>query len=282
MICTDFYVSGEQFELFRCETCNFTFTQGVPLGEDIDRYYQTPDYISHSDTNKGITNALYHSVRKHMLGKKARLVSRESHLKSGKILDIGTGTGYFPAAMQKRGWVVEAVEKNPQAREVAKKKFGLNVKDNSALKQYKRETFDVITMWHVMEHVDNLYETWMHLYDLLTERGVVIIAVPNIASYDANKYKEYWAAYDVPRHIWHYTPATIQQMASAHGFIMAARHPMPFDAFYVSILSEKNRKKSFPFFRGMVTGTQAWFNTIGSREKSSSMIYVFRKKRYEK
>ena len=130
-----------------------------------------------------------------------------------------------------------------------------------------------------MEHLEHLDETWECLRELLSDRGVLIVAVPNCSSYDAGKYGEYWAAYDVPRHLWHFTPVTIQQLASKHGFIMAARHPMPFDAFYVSMLSEKHRGSSFPFVKGMCTGTVAWFSALGKKERSSSMIYVFRKKR---
>lgn len=277
--CTDFYASGEQFDLFSCEDCGFTFTQGFPVEAEIGKYYETPDYISHSDTKKGAMNSIYHYVRSYMLGRKARLVVHESHRKKGCLLDIGTGTGYFADAMQARGWKVEAVEKNPQAREFARENFGLEVKPESALKEFASGTFDVITLWHVMEHLEHLNQTWELLRELLTEKGVLIVAVPNCASYDAGYYREYWAAYDVPRHLWHFTPTTMQQLASRHGFIMAERHPMPFDAFYVSMLSEKHRGSSFSFLKGMYAGTLAWFSSLVRKEKSSSMIYVFRKKR---
>lgn len=279
MTCTDFYASGEQFDVLSCEDCGFTFTQGVPVEAEIGRYYETPDYISHSDTKKGAMNTLYHQVRKYMLGKKARLIAKESHRKSGRLLDIGTGTGYFAATMVQRGWKVEAIEKNEQARLFAEEHFGLEVKSEAALHEFQAGSFDVITLWHVMEHLEHLDSTWERLYELLSDRGILIVAVPNCSSYDAEKYGEYWAAYDVPRHLWHFTPVTIQQLASKHGFIMAARHPMPFDAFYVSILSEKHRKSSLPFMKGMCTGTMAWFSALGRKERSSSMIYVFRKKR---
>lgn len=282
MTCTDFYASGEPFELFSCENCSFTFTQGFPTGAAMDRYYESSEYISHSDTKKGIMNAVYHRVRKYMLKRKARLVIKEARRKSGKLLDIGTGTGYFPSTMAAKGWEVEAIEKNAQARAFAKEKFGLDVRDEEALQTFEPGTFDVITLWHVLEHLENLNEIWDRLYELLTDKGMLIIAVPNRASYDAEKYGANWAAYDVPRHLWHFTPGTILQFGSKHGFIMAERYPMPFDAFYVSMLSEKNMKRLFPFVRGMYTGLLAWFSALARKEKSSSMIYVFRKKRNEK
>lgn len=282
MTCTDYYASGELFELFSCEDCNFTFTQGFPTGAAMDKYYESSEYISHSDTKKGFMNNVYHRVRKYMLGRKARLVMKEARRSSGKLLDIGTGTGYFPSTMVNKGWEVEAVEKNAQARAFAKETFDLDVKPEEALGAFDTGTFDVITLWHVMEHLENLNETWDRLYELLTDKGILIIAVPNRASYDAERYGANWAAYDVPRHLWHFTPGTIQQFGSKHGFIMAERYPMPFDAFYVSMLSEKNMKRPFPFLKGMYTGLLAWFSALARKERSSSMIYVFRKKRNEK
>ncbi|WP_321478797.1 class I SAM-dependent methyltransferase [uncultured Bacteroides sp.] len=277
--CIDFYASKEEFELLKCEECNFIFTQNAPVDSEIGKYYETPDYISHSDTKKGIVNYVYHLVRAYMLSKKAQLVIKESHLRSGKILDIGAGTGYFANAMYLRGWEVEAIEKNEGARVFAKEHFMLDVKDEAALMNFPTGCFDVITLWHVMEHLEHLETVWARFSELLTEKGILVVAVPNSASYDAEKYEKYWAAYDVPRHLWHFTPATIQQWGAKHGFILAARHPMPFDAFYISMLSEKYRGKSFPFFRGLFVGVLAWFSSLVKKEKSSSMIYVFRKKR---
>ena len=178
MTCTDFYASGEQFELCSCEDCGFTFTQGVPVEAEIGKYYETPDYISHTDTRKGAMNNIYHYVRSYMLGRKARLVAKEAHRKTGRLLDIGTGTGYFSDTMVRRGWKVEAVEKSPQAREFAKTHFELEVKPESALKEFAPASFDVITLWHVMEHLESLNETWETLRELLTEKGVLIVAVP--------------------------------------------------------------------------------------------------------
>ena len=245
----------QAFYLCRCQDCDFLFTQDFPVEAEIGKYYETPDYISHSDTKKGLMNKAYHWVRGYMLGRKARLVAREAHRKEGRLLDIGTGTGYFADTMKRRGWQVEAVEKNAQARAFAKEHFGLDVKPDTALQDFAPGSFDVITLWHVMEHLEHLNETWDTLNSLLTEKGVLIIAVPNCSSYDAKKYGAHWAAYDVPRHLWHFTPGTIQRLGAKHEFILAARHPMPFDAFYVSMLSEKYMGHSMSFFRGILSGT---------------------------
>lgn len=279
MTCTDYSASNEQFELVRCADCGFLCTQGVPTETEIGKYYETPGYISHSDTRKGATNTVYHWVRSYMLRRKARLVTRESHCHKGRLLDVGAGTGYFARTMSQRGWQVEAIEKSPQARNFARKHFGLEMKEEKALAELTPGSFNVITLWHVMEHMEHLHETWDRLRRLLTDKGILVIAVPNSGSYDAQRYGADWAAYDVPRHLWHFTPTTIQRMALRHGFSLASRYAMPFDAFYISILSEKYRKRSFPFLRGLYAGTLAWFATLGRKDRSSSMIYIFHKKK---
>ena len=268
----------EKLSINACPVCGSTHLKGVPVEAEIGKYYETPDYISHTDTRKGAMNSVYHYVRSYMLGRKARLVAKEAHRKTGRLLDIGTGTGYFADTMVRRGWKVEAVEKNPQAREFAKEHFGLEVKPESALQEFAPGSFDVITLWHVMEHLEHLNETWEKLFKLLKERGVLIVAVPNPSSYDAEKYKEWWAAYDVPRHLWHFTPSVMQQFGVKHGFKLAEQHPMPFDAFYVSMLTERYKGSRLSFLKGMWTGLLAWFSSLAKKERSSSMIYVFRKK----
>lgn len=278
MTCTDHYATGEKFDVEQCTHCHFLFTQRAPVEAEIGRYYESPDYISHSDTHKGLMNQIYHQVRRYMLARKARLVKHSSRLNEGSLLDIGTGTGYFSHFMAEKGWKVTAIEKSPQAREFAKKHFGLDVQPSEALSLQEEASFDVVTLWHVMEHLEHLNETWEILNRILKERGVLIVAAPNPNSFDAQKYKEMWAAYDTPRHLWHFTPSTMQQFGAKHGFILAEQHPMPFDAFYVSMLTEKYKKSRHPFLKGLLTGTEAWFASQAKKERSSSIIYVFRKK----
>lgn len=280
--CTDFFVSGEQYQLCSCQRCGFVFTQDFPVAEEIGRYYASTEYVSHSDTRKGLVNFLYHQVRKYMLVRKARLVCRASHLYHGRLLDVGTGTGYFPATMISRGWQAEAIEKDPGAREFASQAFGIQVREEEALWKFDPASFDVITLWHVLEHIEPLNEWMGRLAELLADEGVLIIAVPNMSSYDADRYGTYWAAYDVPRHLWHFTPVSIQALGARHGLTLAARYPMPFDAFYVSMLSEKYKGSRFPLWKGIRTGLSAWRSTWRStwrrKDRSSSMIYIFRKK----
>ena len=278
LTCTDHYASGEQFEVIRCVHCGLLMTQGVPVEAEIGKYYETPDYISHSDTQQGLMNRVYHWVRQYMLSRKAALVKRTSGLSEGSLLDYGTGTGYFANAMLCQGWKVKAIEKSPQARAFAKKQFGLNVEAEHSLKDYPSMSLDVVTLWHVMEHLEHLNEMWETLHRILKDKGVLIVAVPNPESYDARKYKEWWAAYDVPRHLWHFSPLVMQRFGDKHGFVLEKEHPMPFDAFYVSMLTEKYKSNELSFVKGLWTGTLAWFSALGNKERSSSLIYVFRKK----
>lgn len=278
LTCTDYYASGETFEVVRCAHCGFLMTQNAPVEAEIGRYYETPDYISHSDTRKGLMNSLYHVVRRVMLGRKAARVNRAARLKKGALLDYGTGTGYFADAMARRGWTVSAVEKNAAARAFAKEHFGLEVLPETGLKDFADASMDVVTLWHVMEHLEDLNGMWDVFYRLLKKQGVLIVAVPNPDSYDARKYGNEWAAYDVPRHLWHFRPSVMQRFGVKHGFILEGRFPMPMDAFYVSMLSEKYKGSRLPFVKGLWTGLLAWFSALGKKERSSSMIYVFRKK----
>ena len=275
----NYYATGEAFDIYECDACGMRFTQDAPIEAEAAQYYSSPDYISHTDIRKGLFNRTYHAVRTVMLRRKAHLVMKALGSKEGRLLDIGAGTGYFAREMQRRGFAVEAVEVSEDARKVAEKNAGIKEKDISALATFENESFDAITMWHVLEHVYNLADEWQTLRRLLKNDGRLVIAVPNCASLDAKHYMEFWAAYDVPRHLWHFTPDTIQQFASKHGFIMSERHPMPFDAFYVSMLTERHMNRSFPFLRGMLTGMLAWFSSLVRKERSSSMIYVFRKKK---
>ena len=199
-------------------------------------------------------------------------------MSKGTLLDYGTGTGYFAHTMMKKQWQVKAIEKSPQARTFAKEHFGLEVDAETELPHYPSDAFDVVTLWHVMEHIEHLNEMWKTLHKILKERGVLIVAVPNPDSYDAKKYKEWWAAYDVPRHLWHFRPSVMQRFGVKHGFILEERYPMPMDAFYVSMLSEKYKGCRLFFLKGLWTGLLAWFSALGKKERSSSMIYVFRKK----
>jgi 2-polyprenyl-3-methyl-5-hydroxy-6-metoxy-1,4-benzoquinol methylase len=278
MVCTDFYVSGERFPLMKCAGCGFRMTGSAPGATSIGRYYQSEEYVSHSNTRNGFTNRVYHLVRTIMLERKYKLVEKSSGQPSGSLLDIGAGTGYFLQSMLKKGWKITGTEKSVDARNFAAEKWGIQLLPEDGLWSIPESSFDVITLWHVMEHLHDLEKYWRKLTGLIKPSGSLIIALPNPDSADAGHYREYWAAWDVPRHLWHFSPENIRQIAEKYGFILQNTFRMPFDAFYVSILSEKYRKSAFPVLKGLGMGTLSWLASISNKHKSSSLIYVFRMK----
>lgn len=277
--CKDHFATGEAFDIYECPGCGLVFTQGVPDEKEIGRYYESQEYISHSNTRKGLFNKAYHLVRSIMLARKARIIERLTLLKNGKILDYGAGTGHFARTMEKRGWDVTAIEKSPQARELAQKEWGFSMFPEEHLASIEARSLDVVTLWHVMEHIQDPGRFWDELYRIIDDTGIAVIALPNCKSYDARKYQENWAAYDVPRHLWHFTPTTVMRWGKEHGFILERLMTMPFDGFYISMLSERYKGSRMAGIKGLWNGLKGWIATSTSREASSSLIYVFRKKR---
>jgi 2-polyprenyl-3-methyl-5-hydroxy-6-metoxy-1,4-benzoquinol methylase len=273
--CTDFFVSGEQFEIKECTGCGFKFTANAEDEENIGRYYQSEEYISHSNTSKGLVNTIYHNVRTYMLGQKRRLVEKSTGLKSGNVLDVGSGTGFFLNEMKNHGWVVSGTEKSDDAREFAEKEFGLGMDEPEQLFQFEKESFDAITLWHVLEHIHRLNENMEAFIRLLKPHGKLIIAVPNPTSYDARHYNQFWAAWDVPRHLWHFGPEQMKLFGEKHGFQLQSLHTMPFDSFYVSLLSEKYKKSKLALFKGLMHGKISWLKSLADKKRCSSVIYVF-------
>ncbi|MTI26858.1 class I SAM-dependent methyltransferase, partial [Fulvivirga kasyanovii] len=200
LTCKDYTVSGEEFNLVTCTNCSFTFTNPRPKAEDLSQYYQSQDYISHSNKSNSPVNIIYKIARNFTLKKKVALIN--SLNKKGSMLDIGCGTGHFISACKEDGWAINGVEPDENARKMATDKTAINI--SADIKDVEQTEFDVITMWHVLEHIPNLNDFMQILAHKLKETGKLIVAVPNYKSHDAQYYKQYWAAYDVPRHLYHF------------------------------------------------------------------------------
>ncbi len=277
LTCTDHLVSDEKFTIKNCNSCGFKITENIEDEESIGSYYQSEEYISHSNTSKGMVNMVYHRVRNYMLGQKSKLVETVSGMQNGKILDIGTGTGFFLNEMRKNNWQVAGTEKSPGARKFAKTEFNLDVNETEDLFQFENNSFNVITLWHVLEHIHRLSENMEAIVRLLKDDGKLIIAVPNHESYDAKHYEEFWAAYDVPRHIWHFAPAQMKTFGERYGLKLDKIKIMPFDSFYVSLLSEKHKNSTLKLMGGLFHGMISWLQSLVSPKVCSSVIYVFSK-----
>ena len=270
-------VSHEFFEVWECEHCTARFTQGVPAANAISRYYRSADYISHSDTRKGIINKIYHWVRSYTLRTKRRLINKVTTLKSGTLLDVGAGTGAFARMMERGGWKVTALEPDELARENARKTYGVELRDLSELHHLPTGHFDAITLWHVLEHVHDLHPYLDTFYRLLKPYGTLLIAVPNYTSFDADVYGAHWAAYDVPRHLYHFSPHSIDILAEQHGMQVVAHKPMWFDSFYVSMLSERYKNGFNNFIGAFWNGCLSNWEASSNHSRCSSVIFVIRK-----
>jgi 2-polyprenyl-3-methyl-5-hydroxy-6-metoxy-1,4-benzoquinol methylase len=211
-------------------------------------------------------------ARNIMLGKKYGMVTKMANGK--KLLDIGCGTGYFPAHMKQKGYQVAGVEVDPKAREFAKKEFGLTVYTPEEFLMNKIEgEFNVITLWHVLEHLDDFNLYLERMLGHLAPGGALVIALPNCTALDARFYKAFWAGYDVPRHLWHFTPSTLKTLAEKHGLMITKMKRLPLDPFYNSMLSEKYKGNKLHFFAGMIIGELAYIESLFNIKKSSSIVY---------
>jgi 2-polyprenyl-3-methyl-5-hydroxy-6-metoxy-1,4-benzoquinol methylase len=273
----DYTVSKETFLVWQCNDCTCRFTQGVPGAAAIGAYYQSAAYVSHSDTKKGFINKLYHAVRNHTIQSKRRLVEKLTSKQNGSLLDIGAGTGTFADSMQKTGWNVTALEPDITARENASKKYRLRILPPDDLFSFSDKQFDIITLWHVLEHVHQLHGYIKTFQRILKDDGVLIVAVPNYTSNDAAVYKEYWAAYDVPRHLYHFSPAGMNQLMKQHNFKVLQCKPMWFDSFYVAMLSERYKTGRNNLIKAVWNGWVSNMKTLDNAERCSSVIYIIKK-----
>jgi 2-polyprenyl-3-methyl-5-hydroxy-6-metoxy-1,4-benzoquinol methylase len=270
----DYTVSGQVFPVWQCDDCTARFTQDVPDMESISPFYQSENYISHSDTRKGVVNRLYHIARGYALQKKHQWVSQSGKLKNGKLLDAGSGTGAFLHIMQQKGWQVTGVEPDEGARQKAAELYGLKILPATELFTLPEHSFDVITLWHVLEHVHPLHDYIDQLKKLLCPGGTLYIAVPNYESMDEKIYSKYWAAYDVPRHLYHFSPKAMQTLLAAHQLKIITIQPMHFDPFYISLLSEKYQHGNNNIFRGLINGYRSYRKAVRNTSSCSSVLYI--------
>jgi len=289
--CKDYAVSQEEFSLLQDKQAELLVTSPQPFAEKMNRYYESANYISHTDSKKTVIDQMYQWVKKSALRSKVNFIDRLASEK-GNLLDIGCGTGDFLVACKMQGWKSTGIEPNEKARKsgIAKLKTNSNEKNSEHIFQdineYRtsiekgrtEEKFDVITLWHVLEHVPDITNYVKELHGLLTENGCLVVAVPNHKSYDAGVYGKYWAAYDTPRHLWHFSKKSVSLLFTIVKMEVIEIKPMKWDAFYVSLLSEKykNGKNNYlkAFYNGLLSNWKA--NRNG---EYSSLIYVIKKQK---
>ena len=269
----DYSVSKETFDLYYDENLDMLITHPQPSLENLGKYYESEDYISHTDNKRSLFEKLYHFIKSIALKNKLNLIN-SLQTKKGKILDIGAGTGDFLLVAKNNGWQVTGVEPSQKAKEIAKGKGVSFVEQTSELENH---SFDVITMWHVLEHVPDLDAQIKELKRVLKPSGTLLVAVPNFKSFDANHYGKFWAAFDVPIHFWHFSKTAIKLLFEKEEMKLEKALPVKFDSFYVSLLSEKYKSGKMNFVRAFFIGLRSNWEARQNFEYSSH-IYVLKNK----
>ena len=267
----DHFLTNEKFDLVKCNQCSLVFTNPIPTRDHLGSYYESSEYLSHKPEQKSLRNFVYRLVRKININRKYRLVS--GYQASGSLLEIGIGTGELLNHFNQNGWETTGIEPNESARKYAISNYRLDVFEENKLNALPENSFDVIMLWHVMEHVYDLHERMQQIKRLLKKNGFVFIAVPNLRSPDFKKYKEYWAGLDVPRHLYHFTESSVSNLVNRYSLNIIAKYPMKFDAYYVSLLSEKYLGNRSPYFSALINGFKS-NREAKTKNNYSSMIFV--------
>jgi 2-polyprenyl-3-methyl-5-hydroxy-6-metoxy-1,4-benzoquinol methylase len=241
LTCRDHTVSGQEFDIVECDECGFRFTNPRPDEDEIGQYYESEDYTPHQETSQGLIDTLYRWAQLYTLRSKRRLIASLVADPPGRLLDFGCGTGEFLHLCQSKGWVARGLEPDPDAQAVAAERYDLTVEAPDRVQELPINHFDVITLWHVLEHVSDLTNTVRALKRTLAPTGTLVVAAPNCAALDAQYYGAHWAAYDVPRHLYHFRPDHIRRLFDRIDMSVTDVRPMRLDAFYVSLLSEQYR-----------------------------------------
>ena len=275
--CKDYSNTQETFTIDSCRHCDFTFTNPRPLDKNLDKYYKSENYISHTNSNTGFFNFIYQNIRKHTTEKKCKLI--KMLISKGSLLDVGCGTGEFLHTCKNAGYNVVGIEPAKIARDQAIDNYKLNVSAKTDLNQFDKNEFDIITMWHVLEHVTDINSYLEKIHKILKHKGKIVVAVPNHKSWDAKYFGSYWAAWDVPIHVSHFTENTIKRFFKKFGYSHYKTKPMYYDSFYVSLLSNEylNGRKNYikSFLLGLASNVYAFFSKNGY----SSQIYIFEKEK---
>ena len=278
---SDFFLTNESFRLSKCLNCSFEFTHPRPSIKEIGRYYQSENYISHHSTNTSLFHQLYRLIRNYMFGKKMRYIRTyfKKQYNEISLMDYGAASGDFLAYCKTQHFkTLAGIEQDASCRKAAADIHGIPLKSPEALEALPQNSFDVITLWHVLEHIHNVDEVIALFHKLLDENGILVIAVPNINSLDRKIYGKYWAAYDVPRHLYHFNASTISILLQRLGFTLVGKHALPFDAYYISLHSEWLKKSNalMAFLRAIKNGFRSNFSAQKTGDYSS-LVYVFKK-----
>jgi len=276
----DHLVTGRKFDILKNPETTILETHPRPTKEELPTYYDSENYTSHNDKSAGIVSFCYRIIKSISTRRKIRIgqnsLSKNTPQNKPRLLDVGCGTGDFLYSCLKKGWQINGIENNKNAKNNSRTEVSSFIFDDFEFLKSQPERFDIITMWHSLEHIIDLKQTIVDMKKLLTNKGVIVVACPNHKSFDAMFYKESWAAYDLPRHLWHFDKDSISKLFVEHNMQLTKTLPMYWDSFYISILSEKIISKKNKFLKGIIVGLLSNVSAMFSKEHSS-LIYVFNK-----
>ena len=276
----DHLVTGRKFDILKNPETTILETHPRPTKEELPTYYDSENYTSHNDKSAGIVSFCYRIIKSISTRRKIRIgqnsLSKNTPQNKPRLLDVGCGTGDFLYSCLKKGWQINGIENNKNAKNNSRTEVSSFIFDDFEFLKSQPERFDIITMWHSLEHIIDLKQTIVDMKKLLTNKGVIVVACPNHKSFDAIFYKESWAAYDLPRHLWHFDKDSISKLFAEHNMQLTKTLPMYWDSFYISILSEKIISKKNKFLKGVIVGLLSNVSAMFSKEHSS-LIYVFNK-----
>ena len=273
----DYFLTQENFEILECNDCKLLFTTPCPAPDKIGDYYKSDDYLSHNESKKGIVPKIYNLVKKVNIKNKFNITVNGQQTTDNSILDIGCGVGDFLNYAKEKGCNITGIEPSEDARKIAEEKLGTKIFSPEELQNIPNESFDIVTMWHVLEHVADLKTEIDHLERIVKKNGRLVLALPNYKSFDAEYYKDKWAAYDVPRHLNHFSRTSIKNIFNTTAFQLIDIKPLKWDSYYISMLSEQYLKHSNALLKATITGCKSNCKARKSGEYSS-LVYVFTKK----
>ena len=270
----DYFLTQEEFKILECNECKLLFTSPCPTPDKIGNYYKSEDYLSHNEEKKGLFAKIYNKVKKINIKNKFNITVNGQQSTDNNLLDIGCGVGDFLLYAKEKGCNVTGIEPGEDARKIAEKKLDCKILSPEELQNIPDNSFDIITMWHVLEHVADLKTEIHHLQRILKKDGRLVLALPNYKSYDAEYYKDKWAAYDVPRHLSHFSQTSIKNIFKETTLQLVDIKPLKWDSFYISMLSEQYLNSKNSFIKGTLTGWKSNRKAKKSGEYSS-LVYIF-------